>query len=88
MPEIQHNAAEKAFLEAYDTLSDAIFRQCYFRCFDRELARELTQECFMRTWEKLAEGAEIKNIKAFLYRVAGNLVIDNARRKKSERLIP
>jgi RNA polymerase sigma factor (sigma-70 family) len=79
-------ATHDRFLRAYDELSDAIFRHCYYRCFDREKAQELMQECFMRTWEKLAAGDDIQNLRAFLYRVATNLVIDASRRKTSDSL--
>jgi RNA polymerase sigma-70 factor (ECF subfamily) len=74
---------EQSFLEAYDAYADAIFRHCYFRVYDREQARDLVQETFIRTWEYLAKGEEVENIRAFLYRVANNLVIDHARKKKS-----
>jgi RNA polymerase sigma-70 factor (ECF subfamily) len=80
------SATHDRFLKAYDDLSDAIFRHCFYRCFDREKARELMQECFMRTWERLAAGDDIKNLRAFLYRVATNLVIDSSRRKTSDSL--
>ena len=70
------------FLTAYEAHADAIFRHCYFRVFSRELAREMTQDVFMRTWEYLAQGKSIGNIRAFLYRVATNLVIDESRKKK------
>lgn len=72
----------EAFLAAYDELSDVIFRHCYYRVFDRELALDLTQECFMKTWASMADGTKIDNMKAFLYRVARNLVIDHSRKKK------
>jgi RNA polymerase sigma-70 factor (ECF subfamily) len=74
------------FLKAYDELSDALFRHCYYRCYDRERAKELMQECFVRAWEYVVEGKEIKNLKAFLYRVANNLVIDESRKKKESSL--
>lgn len=80
------SAMHDRFLQSYDELSDAIFRHCYYRCFDREKAQELMQECFMRTWERLAAGDEIHNLRAFLYRVATNLVIDSSRRKTSDSL--
>lgn len=70
------------FLKMYDELADALFRHCLFRVYDKERARELMQECFTRTWEQIAKGKEIQNLKAFLYRVANNLVIDEARKKK------
>lgn len=79
-------ATQDRFLQAYDELSDAIFRHCYYRCFDREKAQELMQECFTRTWERLAAGDDIANLRAFLYRVATNLVIDSSRRKTSDSL--
>lgn len=71
-----------AFLKTYDELADALFRHCLFRVYDRERARELMQECFTRTWEQITKGKEILNMKAFLYRVANNLVIDESRKKK------
>lgn len=73
---------EKKFLKTYDELADAIFRHCYFRVYDRETARDLTQETFIKTWEYLAAGKDILNLKAFLYRVATNMIIDHSRRKK------
>ncbi len=74
---------QEEFLRAYDELADAIFRHCYFRVFNRQQAQDLVQETFLRTWEYAASGKEIKNLKRFLYRVANNLIVDYARRKKS-----
>ena len=74
---------ENQFLAAYDTFSDAIFRHCLFKISDRELARDLTQEVFTRAWKYLAQGNQIDNLKAFLYRVANNLVVDEYRKHKS-----
>jgi RNA polymerase sigma-70 factor (ECF subfamily) len=70
------------FMEAYESHADAIFKHCYFRLFNRERAKEIMQDTFMRTWEQLQKGTEIKNIKAFLYRIATNLIIDDTRKKK------
>lgn len=80
------NNLEQQFLKAYDDHSDAIFRHCYFRVFDRELAKELTQDAFMKTWNYWQKGEGIDNPRAFLYRVANNLVIDHARKKKEASL--
>ena len=74
------------FLKAYDQYADAIFRHCYYRVYDREKAKELSQECFMKTWEYLAQGKKVDNLRAFLYRVANNLVIDSSRKKKESSL--
>ena len=73
---------EEQFLEAYEHYADALFRHCFFRVYDRELAKDLTQETFCRTWTYLADGKEIKKIRAFLYRVLHHVIVDEIRRKK------
>lgn len=70
------------FLKAYDEHADALFRHCYFKVYDRDLSKDLVQETFCRTWTYLSEGKEIKNIRAFLYRVLHNVIVDEIRRKK------
>lgn len=80
-----HQQKEKQLLEAYEQYSDAIFRHCFFRVYDREKAQELMQETFTKTWEYLRE-KDIKYLKAFLYRTANNLVIDYSRKKKEQSL--
>jgi RNA polymerase sigma-70 factor (ECF subfamily) len=83
-PDKQNLEAE--FEKAYNEYSDAIFRHCYFRIFDRERGKELMQEAFMRAWNFLSEGKEIDNMRAFLYRVANNLIVDDIRKKKETSL--
>lgn len=68
-------------MKAYEAYADALFRYCYFRVSDRELAKDLVQDVFTKTWEYLAEGERVDNLRAFLYRVARNLIIDHSRRK-------
>jgi RNA polymerase sigma-70 factor (ECF subfamily) len=73
---------EQKFLEAYDQYSDAIFRHCYFRLFDRERGKDLLQEVFIRAWQYLCKGNEVRNMRAFLYRIANNLIIDEFHKYK------
>lgn len=74
---------QQKFLEAYDNYSDAIFRYCYYRVFDREKAKDYVQEAYCRTWKYMAANKDIENIRAFLYRIATNIIIDESRKKKS-----
>lgn len=83
---MRKTTGQKEFLEAYDAYADAIFRFCFFRTNDRELAKDLTQETFMKAWGYIEKGGVIKNMGAFLYQLAGNLVIDWYRKKKTESL--
>lgn len=41
------------------------------------------QEAFTRTWDYTRSGRQIDNLRAFLYRVLNNLIIDESRKKKS-----
>jgi RNA polymerase sigma-70 factor (ECF subfamily) len=74
---------EHIFLEAYDAFADPLYRHCFFRVFSAERAQELVQEIFIRTWQYMRKGGQIENMKAFLYRVANNLIIDETRKKKT-----
>jgi RNA polymerase sigma-70 factor (ECF subfamily) len=74
------------FLAAYDSYSEAIYRHCFFRVFSPQRAEELVQETYLKTWQYLADGKSVENIRAFLYRVANNLIIDDSRKKKEESL--
>ncbi|MHB8871395.1 MAG: RNA polymerase sigma factor [Candidatus Doudnabacteria bacterium] len=73
---------ELDFEKTYNEFADSIFRHCFFRVSNREVAKDLTQETFVRTWQALEKGKEIENIKAFLYKVATNLIIDYYRKHK------
>lgn len=79
---------EQQFVQAYDQHADALFRFCYFRVYDRELAHDLVQESFTRCWDYLQQGHAVDNIRALLYRITRNVVIDYSRKKKETRLEP
>lgn len=81
MPEIS-TEKNKEFIEAYNSFSDAIYRHIYFRIYNKDLAKDMVQDTFTRTWNYLRKGAQVQNLKAFLYKVANNLIIDEYRKKK------
>jgi RNA polymerase sigma-70 factor (ECF subfamily) len=74
--------------KAYGEFSDAIFRYCYLRVSDREKAKDIMQETFIKVWEHMNRNDrdEIVNVRAFLYKTAGHLIIDGYRKKKEESL--
>lgn len=77
---------EAEFLKSHDQHADALFRHVLLRVRDREVAKDIVQETFSRTWLYLSEGKKVEYIRAFLYRVANNLIVDGSRRKKSASL--
>lgn len=70
------------FIKAYDEHVDALFRYASFNVRDREIAKDLTQETFTKTWNYIASGNQVDNLKAFLYKTLKNLIIDYYRLKK------
>ena len=73
---------EQEFIAAYNKYFDAIYRHCYFSILNKEIAEDLAQETFIKTWKYIADGKIIRDIKPFLYRVATNLIIDYSRKRK------
>lgn len=73
----------ESFIKSFDVYSDELFRFAYFRIRDRELAKDLVQDSFIRTWNYIVAGKEIENFRAFLYRTLRNIIIDESRKKKS-----
>ncbi len=82
----KNQTPEEQFLEAYEEYADALLRHCLMRVRDRELAKDIVQEAYSKTWVYMSEGKEIEYLRAFLYRVANNLIIDWSRKKKSSSL--
>lgn len=59
---------------------DQIFRYCYFRLYDKQLAQDITQETFLRYYSRnirLTNGKEL----AYLYTIAQNLCVDAFRQR-------
>lgn len=80
------HSTEEYFLKGYNEYSDAIYRFCFLKTSDKNVALDITQETFTKTWEYMSEGNEIKEMRPLLYRVAANLVIDYYRKKKTDSL--
>ncbi len=81
---------KQAFGLLYEKYLDEIYRFAYYKVGDSMLAEDITEETFLKTWESLpklyAKGQKMGNFRAWLYRIAHNLVIDYYRKKKPEQL--
>ena len=73
---------EQQFKDAFERYSDELFRHCSMRLSDRERALELTQDAFMRTWDYVRKGGEVRDLRPFLYQTLRNLIIDEYRKAK------
>jgi RNA polymerase sigma-70 factor (ECF subfamily) len=71
---------ERQFADIYRKFSDQIWRYCYLRTNDSQLAEDMTQEVFTKAWQ--ADAFATANHRAYLYRSMRNLLVDHWRRNK------
>lgn len=74
---------EQRFKEAFEAYADELFRHAVLRLSNRERAHEITQECFLKVWQYVSRGEEVREMRPFLYRTLRNLIIDEYRKAKS-----
>jgi DNA-directed RNA polymerase specialized sigma24 family protein len=55
----------------------------FFKVRDSAVSEDLVQDTFMKTWSYLVKGGKIDVMKAFLYHVLNNLVVDEYRKHKT-----
>jgi RNA polymerase sigma-70 factor, ECF subfamily len=77
------NNLESVFTKAYDEYSDPLYRFIYYKISDKEAAKDILQQLFMKVWDYMQAGNQIKEMKPVLYKVASNLVMDFYRKKKT-----
>jgi RNA polymerase sigma-70 factor, ECF subfamily len=78
---------DQAFGKLYDKYIDEIYRFILMRVRSKEEAQDLTNEVFLKIWQYINNNdTDIDNVRAFLYRIARNIVIDKYRKSGKELL--
>lgn len=74
------------FWELYETYVDQIYKFIYLKTYQEELAQDLTSETFLKAFDKIHtfKNDEESHFKAWIYRIAYNLVIDNYKKQKEK----
>lgn len=76
---------KQAFGMLYENYLNEIYRYIYYRVADQIEAEDLTEMVFLKVWEKLpriTKDSAIQNFRAWIYRIAHNLVVDRHRATK------
>lgn len=58
----------------------------FFKVSDHAMGEDLVQDTFIKTWKYLLRGGRIDLMKAFLYHVLNNLIVDQYRKHKTTSL--
>lgn len=73
----------EAFGDLYEFYLDEIQRYIYYSVGDRHEAEDLTETVFLKAWEALPRFETSRvNLRAWLYRIAHNTVVDHYRTRK------
>ena len=79
----------EAFGDLYERYLDEIQRYIYYRVANRFDAEDLTETVFLKAWETLPHAeTPIANLRAWLYRIAHNIVVDYYRSAKEHIELP
>ncbi len=73
---------ERAARELYDTHVDRVFRLCYRMTGDDDLAREYTQETFIRAFERLHQFRGDAALSTWLHAITTSVVLNGLRKVK------
>ncbi len=69
----------EAYGEIYDRYATRIYRFIFFKVGNQADAEDISSEAFLKAWQYIKEGQAVRNLNAFLYSIARNLVIDHYR---------
>ena len=87
MMNLIQKAKQKAILTiAHYDYEKGLKLYAFFKIRDEALSNDLVQDTFIKTWNYLAKGGEIKKMKAFLYHILNHLIIDEYRKRKTTSL--
>lgn len=71
-----------AFAQLVEAYEDKVYNLCLRMCSDREDARDLAQEAFLKAWRGLRFYKQEAAFSTWLYRLTSNVCIDYLRQKK------
>ncbi|MEK7588363.1 MAG: RNA polymerase sigma factor [Patescibacteria group bacterium] len=74
------------FALAHKDFEKGLNARAFFKVNDHSLGEDLVQDTFLKTWNYLLKGGKIDLMKAFLYHILNNLIIDQYRKHKTTSL--
>ncbi len=68
---------------AHQDFEKGLNARAYFKVHDHSIGEDMVQTTFLKTWKYLVKGGKIDIMRAFLYHILNNLIIDEYRKKKA-----
>ena len=82
----QKTENEEILTLAHHDYEKGLNLRAFFKIHNKAIGQDLVQDTFMKTWKYLAKGGKIEMMKAFLYHILNNLIIDEYRKHKTSSL--
>lgn len=79
-------ALKKVLTGAHHDFAKGLKAHAFFKVNNRDVSGDLVQDTFIKTWTYLVKGGKIEIMKAFLYHVLNNLIVDEYRKRKTSSL--
>lgn len=79
---IQTQLNNHRLTEAHHDFGKGLNSYAFFKLHDSTSQEDLVQDTFTKTWTYLVKGGKIVLMKAFLYHILNNLIVDEYRKQK------
>jgi len=78
----QKNKERKVLTNANELYSKGLSTYAAFKISDKEKSKDLVQDTFLKTWKYIVKGGKIVIMRAFLYHILNDLIVDEYRKNK------
>jgi RNA polymerase sigma-70 factor (ECF subfamily) len=82
----QEKRHQAVLTAAHHEFGKGLNAHAFFKIHSHEMGEDMVQDTFMKTWKYLVKGGKIEMMKAFLYHILNNLIVDEYRKRKTSSL--
>jgi RNA polymerase sigma-70 factor (ECF subfamily) len=86
MNQEEENKIRTEFDDAHRDHSRGLNLHAFFKTSSHVIGEDLVQDTFIKTWRYLVRGGKIDIMRAFLYHILNNLIVDEYRKRKTTSL--
>jgi len=86
MTQAQETKMQTTLTVAHHDFERSLNAYAFFKVHNHDTGEDLVQDTFLKTWKYLVKGGRIEIMKAFLYHILNNLIVDEYRKKKTTSL--
>lgn len=86
MTEKQEAKQQAILTKAHQDYEKGLNSHAFFKVHSHTIGEDLVQDTFLKTWSYLLKGGKIEMMKAFLYHILNNLIVDEYRKRKTTSL--